>query len=53
MELEENRPVRIKIEEIKIPANTVVYPMQIMRHSDGILLDLVCDCPWRVEEGEQ
>lgn len=51
VELEENKPVRVKIEEIKIPANTIVYPMQIMRHSDGVLLDLVCDCPWRVEEG--
>ncbi|WP_290623696.1 MULTISPECIES: DUF22 domain-containing protein [unclassified Archaeoglobus] len=46
------KPVRVKIKEIDIPSNTIVYPLQIMRHSDGAILDLICDCrPWRVEEG--
>lgn len=50
-ELTKNKPVRVKIKKIKIPANTIVYPMEIMRHSDGVLIDLVSDLPWRVEEG--
>lgn len=46
------KPAKIKIEEVEIPPDTIVYPLQIMRHSDGALIDLVCDCrPWRVEEG--
>ncbi len=45
-------PAVVRIKEIEIPKNTIVYPMYIMRHAYGAMIDLICDVPpWKVEEG--
>ncbi len=49
--LKAGKTVKVRIREIEVPPNTIVYPLQTMRHSDGVMVDLVCETPWKVEEG--
>ncbi len=52
VKVERGKPVVVGIKKFKIPPNTILYPMQILRHAYGAVVDLYCDCPpWRVEEG--
>ncbi len=45
-------PVIVNVRKIEIPKNTIVYPMSIMRHAYGTVVDLYPDRPlWRVEDG--
>ena len=45
-------PVIVRIKDVIIPENTIVYPLRIMRHAYGSVVDIFCDClPWKVEEG--
>jgi hypothetical protein len=51
-EVRKGKPVLVEIRKIEIPRNTVLYPLQIMRHAIGAVVDVHCDCPpWKVEEG--
>lgn len=50
-EVRYGEPEIIKIKKIKIPKNTITYPMCIMRHAYGSFVDLYSDLPPRkVEE---
>lgn len=45
-------PAIVKVQKINVPRNTIVYPLSIMRHAYGTVVDVFCDCPpWKVEEG--
>ncbi len=45
-------PAVVKVRRILVPENTIVYPLSIMRHAYGTVVDVFCDCPpWKVEEG--
>lgn len=55
---DENREVKygvpavVRVKRIEVPPNTIVYPLHIMRHAYGTVVDVFCDCrPWKVEEG--
>ncbi|WP_456468677.1 DUF22 domain-containing protein [Archaeoglobus sp.] len=51
-ELRYGEPAVVKVKKVKVPPNTIVYPLHIMRHAYGTVVDIFCDCiPWRVEEG--
>ncbi len=51
-EVKKGKPTFVKIKEIKIPRNSILYPFQMMRHVFGTFVD-VCydDFLWKVEEG--
>ncbi len=50
-EVRYGEPEIIKIKKIKIPKNTITYPMCIMRHAYGAFVDLYSDLPpQRVED---
>ncbi|MBO8180893.1 MAG: DUF22 domain-containing protein [Archaeoglobus sp.] len=45
-------PAVVRVKKIGVPPNTIIYPLHIMRHAYGTVVDLFCDCaPWKVEEG--
>ncbi len=45
-------PAVVKVKKVEVPSNTIVYPLSIMRHAFGTVVDVFCDCPpWKVEEG--
>lgn len=45
-------PEIVRIKRIEIPKNTIIYPLAIMRHAYGTVVDVCCDCPiWKVEKG--
>uniref|UniRef100_A0A7C3M9X7 DUF22 domain-containing protein n=1 Tax=Archaeoglobus fulgidus TaxID=2234 RepID=A0A7C3M9X7_ARCFL len=51
-ELRYGEPVVVRVKKIRVPPNTVIYPLQIMRHAYGSVADIFCDHPpWKVEEG--
>nr|WP_202320281.1 DUF22 domain-containing protein [Archaeoglobus neptunius] len=51
-ELKYGEPATVRVKKIKVPPNTIIYPLHIMRHAYGTVVDVFCDCPpWRVEEG--
>lgn len=44
-------PVIVRVKNVTVPPNTIVYPLHIMRHAYGTM-DILCDDkPWKVEEG--
>ena len=50
-EVERGKPTIIKVKTIEIPENTIVGPLNIMRHALGVVADVVeCGIPGRVEE---
>lgn len=50
--VEYGKPTIVKIKRIEIPKNTIVYPLFIMRHAFGTVIDLYYDKPpKRVEDG--
>ena len=40
-ELETGRPAVIKIRNVRIPQNTIIGPLSIMRHANGTLIDVI------------
>jgi hypothetical protein len=45
-------PTVVRVKKVEIPPNTIIYPLHIMRHAYGTVVDVFCDCaPWKVEEG--
>jgi hypothetical protein len=49
--VEKGKPAIVKVQTITLPANTIVGPLNIMRHALGSVLDVVeCGIPTRVEE---
>lgn len=50
VELEKSTPAVIKIRNVRIPQNTIIGPLSIMRHGNGTLLDVIEDGTSRVEE---
>jgi len=52
-EVRYGEPCFIKIKKVKIPRNTMIYPMSIMRHAYGAFIDLYSDIPPRKVEEER
>jgi hypothetical protein len=51
VEVEKGKPVVVKVRTIDIPENTIIGPLNIMRHALGTVIDVVeCGIPDRVEE---
>ncbi len=51
-ELTYGEPTIVKVKRVRVPPNTILYPLHIMRHAYGTVVDVFCDCPpWKVEEG--
>jgi len=51
VEVEKGKPVIVKVKTFEIPENTIVGPLNIMRHALGTVIDVVeCGIPGRVEE---
>jgi len=51
-EVKAGEPAVVGIRKVEIPENTIIYPLRIMRHAYGSVVDIFCDCPpWKVEEG--
>jgi hypothetical protein len=51
--VERGKPVVIKTKTVEIPENTMVGPLNIMRHALGVMLDVVeCGIPDKVEESK-
>ncbi len=56
---DENKKVRyaepciLKIKKVKIPRNTILYPLSIMRHAYGTFIDLYADIPLQKIEEER
>ncbi|OYT33451.1 hypothetical protein B6U96_15565 [Archaeoglobales archaeon ex4484_92] len=45
-------PTFVKVEPVEVPKNVIVYPLSIMRHAYGTVIDVSCDHPlWRIENG--
>ena len=45
-------PAVIRVKKVRVPPYTIIYPLHMMRHAYGTVLDVFCDCPpWKVEEG--
>jgi len=49
-EVRYGEPAVIKVKKVEVPPNTIIYPLHIMRHAYGTVVDVFCDCPWKVEE---
>ena len=51
-EVETGVPAILRVKRVKVQPNTIIYPLHIMRHAYGTVVDIFCDCPpWKVEEG--
>ena len=51
VEVKKGKPVVVKVKPVDIPDNTIVGPLNIMRHALGSVIDVVeCGIPDRVEE---
>uniref|UniRef100_A0A7J2TGZ2 DUF22 domain-containing protein n=1 Tax=Archaeoglobus fulgidus TaxID=2234 RepID=A0A7J2TGZ2_ARCFL len=51
VEVKKGNPTIVRVQTLTLPANTIVGPMNIMRHALGCVLDVVeCGIPTRVEE---
>ncbi|WP_290596603.1 MULTISPECIES: DUF22 domain-containing protein [unclassified Archaeoglobus] len=51
-EVRYGEPTVVRVKKVEIPPNTIIYPLHIMRHAYGTVVDVFCDCaPWKVEEG--
>ncbi len=51
-ELRYGEPAVVKVKKVEVPPNTIIYPLHIMRHAYGTVVDIFCDYPpWKVEEG--
>lgn len=51
-ELRYGEPAIARVKTVAVPPNTIIYPLHIMRHAYGTVVDVFCDCPpWKVEEG--
>ncbi|MET1124099.1 MAG: DUF22 domain-containing protein [Archaeoglobaceae archaeon] len=50
VELREGVPTIVKVRPVSVPPNTIIYPMHIMRHAYGTVIDVTCCAPWKVEE---
>ncbi len=48
--VEKNRIAIVKIKEVRLPSNTIVSPLSIMRHGLGVVLDVYEQTPSRVED---
>jgi hypothetical protein len=53
VKVEKGKPTVIKTKTVEIPENTMVGPLNIMRHALGVTLDVVeCGIPDKVEENK-
>jgi len=48
--LEKNKPCKVAIKKIRLPRNTLIYPMGIMRNPYAVFIDAVLEKASRVEE---
>ncbi|WP_290726103.1 DUF22 domain-containing protein [Archaeoglobus sp.] len=50
VEVERGKPVVVKVRTVDIPENTIVGPLNIMRHALGTVIEVECGVPDRVED---